>query len=127
DDPLGERRRLDAVRHVLSVDRADRVVVAADAADPAGDEVRVPRVLAAHEHAVPAEHRRGALTLDDLAVLEVDLGIDPEVPDDPGDRVPGHLNELPSLLLGPGALGPHGHFRVPLSPSRRASAGCSRW
>ena len=36
-DPLGQRRRLDAVGHVLRVDRADRVVVAADAADAAGE------------------------------------------------------------------------------------------
>ena len=39
DDPLGERRRLDAVGHVLGVDRAGRVIIAADAADPAGDEM----------------------------------------------------------------------------------------
>ncbi len=42
DDPLAEMRRPDAVGHVLAVDRAGRVVVTADAADPAGDEVRVP-------------------------------------------------------------------------------------
>jgi hypothetical protein len=64
------------------------VVVTADAADAAGDEVRVARVLALHEDAVAAEDRRGALALDHLPVLEVYLGIDPEVPDDAGDRVP---------------------------------------
>jgi hypothetical protein len=46
DDPLAEVRRADAVSHVLVVDRARRVVVTADAADPARDEVRVARVLA---------------------------------------------------------------------------------
>src|SRR6476620_9314890 len=43
DDPLSERGRPDAVRHVLRVAGARRVVVTTDAADAAGDEVRVPR------------------------------------------------------------------------------------
>ena len=41
DHPLAEVRRTHAVRHVLRVHRARRVVVTADAADPARDEVRV--------------------------------------------------------------------------------------
>ncbi len=94
DDPLAEVRRRDAVGHVLVVDRAGGVVVAADAADPAGDEVRVARVLALHEHAVAAEDRRGAVALRDLLLLEVDLGVDAEAADDPGDRVPGHLDDV---------------------------------
>ena len=94
DDPLGERRRLDPVGHVLGVDRAGRMVVAADAADPAGDEMGVARILALHEDAVAAEDRRGAVTLDDLAVVEVDLGEDAETADDPGDRVPVHLDDV---------------------------------
>src|SRR6185437_16026319 len=61
DDPLAQVRRTDAVGHVLAVDRAGRVIVTADAADPAGDEVRVPRVLALHEDAVAAEDGRGAV------------------------------------------------------------------
>ena len=100
DDPLGEVRRADAVGHVLRVDRAGGVVVAADAADPAGDEVRVPRVLALHEDAVAAEDGRGAVALDDLLLLEVDLGVDAQAPDDSGDRVPGHLHEPGAGLLG---------------------------
>jgi hypothetical protein len=48
------------------------VVVTADTAD-AADEVRVPWVLALHEDAVSAEDRRGAVTLDDLLLLKVDL------------------------------------------------------
>ena len=40
-DLLAERRRVHAVRHVLRVARARCVVVAADAADAAGDEVGV--------------------------------------------------------------------------------------
>ena len=84
-------RRLDAEGHVLGVDGAGGVVVAADAADTAGDEVGVARVLALHEDAVAAEDRRGAVALGDLPVGEVDLGVDAEAAHDPGDRVPGHL------------------------------------
>jgi hypothetical protein len=70
DDPLTEMRRPDAIGHVLVVDRAGRVMVTADAADAAGDEVGVPRVLALHEDAVAAEDRRGAVALDDLLVAD---------------------------------------------------------
>src|SRR2546430_11323933 len=42
-----------------SVDAAGGVVVAADSADAAGDEVRVARVLSFHEDAVTTEDRRG--------------------------------------------------------------------
>jgi hypothetical protein len=93
-DPLPQMRRLDPVGHVLRVHRADRVVVAADAADAAGDEVRVARVLALHEHAVAAEQRRGAVALDHLAVVEIYLGVDAQVADDARDRVPRHLHDV---------------------------------
>ena len=93
-DPLAQMRRLDAVGHVLGVDRTDRVVVAADAADAAGDEVRVARVLALHEHAVAPEERGGALALRHFAVVEVYLRVDPEVADDARDGVPRHLHEV---------------------------------
>src|SRR5262249_12095329 len=79
--------------HVLVVDRAGRVVVTADAADAAGDEVRVPWVLALHEDAVSAEDRRRAVALDDLLLLEVNLGVYTEAADDLGDRIPGHLHQ----------------------------------
>ena len=88
-------RRLDAEGHVLGVAGAGGVVVAADAADPAGDEVGVARVFALHEDAVAAEDRRGAVALGDLAVGEIDLGVDAQAADDPGDRVPGHLDQVP--------------------------------
>ena len=94
DDPLGDRRRPNAKRHVLRIVGAGRMVVAADAADAAGDEVGVARVLALHEDAVAAEDRRGAVALGDLPVGEIDLGEDAQAADDPGDRVPGHLDQL---------------------------------
>ena len=97
DDPLAQRRRLHPVGHVLGVLRAHRVVVAADPADAAGDEVRVARVLALHEHAVAAEERGRGLAAHDLLLLEVDLRVDPEVADDPGDRVPRHVDDVPGL------------------------------
>ena len=60
DDPLADVRRLHPVRHVLAVAGTGRMVVATDTADPAGDEVRVPRILALHEDRIAAEDRGGA-------------------------------------------------------------------
>ena len=100
DDPFAEVRRADAVGHVLVVDRARRVVVAADPADPAGDEVRVAGVLALHEDAVAAEDRRGAVALGDPLGLEVDLGVDTQAAHDPRDGIPGHLGEFGGLGVG---------------------------
>ena len=91
-DPLGHGRRTHAKRHVLRIGGAGGVVVAADAADAAGDEVRVARILALHEDAVAAEDRRGAVALGHLALAEVDFGEDAQAADDPGDRIPIHLN-----------------------------------
>jgi hypothetical protein len=93
DDPFTEVRRLHSVRHVLRVHRTGGVVVAADTADAAGDEVSVARVLSAHEDAVAAKHRRGAVALRNALLLEVDLRVDAEAAHDPGDRVPGHLHQ----------------------------------
>src|SRR5262249_14382306 len=94
DQPVGERRRPDAEGHVLGVDRARGVVVAADAADPAGDEVGVTRVLTLHEDAVAAEDRRRAVALGNAAIAEVDPRVQAEAADHARDRVPGHLDEL---------------------------------
>ena len=98
-DPLRQRGRLDAVGHVLCVDRAGGVVVAADAADAAGDEMGVARVLAPQKDAVAAEQGGGDLALGNLPVLEVDLGVHPEVADDPGDGVPVHLHQIAVVRL----------------------------
>ena len=70
------------------------MIVAADAADAAGDEVGIARVFALHENAVAAEDRRRAVALGDLAILEIDLREDAQTADDPRDRVPVHLHEL---------------------------------
>ena len=99
DDPLRDRRRLDAERHVLCVGGAGGMVVAADAADAAGDEVSVARIFALHENAVPAKDGRGAVTLDHMLVLEIDLGKDAQAAHDPGDRVPVHFHQV-SLFPG---------------------------
>ncbi len=100
DDPLGDGRRPHAIRHVLRVHRARGVVVAADAADAAGDEVGIARILALHEDAVAAEDGRRAVALRHAAILEVDLGIDAEAAHDPRDRVPVHLDKLARRRLG---------------------------
>ncbi len=97
DDPLGEVRGLHAVRHVLRVHRAGGVVVPADPADAAGDEVGVAGVLAPHEDAVAAEDRRRAVALRDPLLLEVDLRVDAQAAHDPGDRVPGHLHQAAAV------------------------------
>ena len=83
DDPLRHRRRPHSECHVLRIGGAGGMVIAADAADAAGDEVRVARIFALHEDAVAAEDRGGAVTLGDLAFAEVDLGEDAEAADDP--------------------------------------------
>ncbi len=105
DDLLAQRRRVHAVRHVLRVAGARRVVVAADTADAAGDEVGVARVLALHEDAVAAEDRRRAVALGNRLVGPIDLRVDPEAADDARDRVPRHLDQLLVLVLRPQCFG----------------------
>ena len=125
DDPLAEVRRAHPVGHVLVVDRAGGVVVAADPADPAGDEVRVARVLALHEDRVAAEDRRRRVALDDLLLREIDLRVDPEAADDPGDRVPRHLDEAGLVGRNVRGLRLGGRHAALTTPSRsRWSARC---
>ena len=102
---VAQRRRLDRIGHVLVQARAGAVVVTTDAADPAGDEVRVARVDPFHEDVEPAEHHRGRVALVHLLIGEVDLGVDPEAADDPRDRIPRHLLD-DDLLVG-GSIGCH--------------------
>jgi hypothetical protein len=49
------------------------MIVPANSADTAGDEVRIPRVFAFHENAVSPENRGRAVTLRDLPVFKIDL------------------------------------------------------
>ena len=92
DDPLGNGGGAHAKSHVLRIRGACGMVVAADTADAAGDEVGISRVLALHEDAVAAEDRRCAVALCNLALAEVDLCKDAEAAYDPGDRVPIHFH-----------------------------------
>ena len=94
DDPFRQRRRLHAVGHVLRVDGTGRVIVAADAADAARDEMRITRILVLHENAVAAEDRRRAVAFDHLLRVEIDLGVDAEAADDASDRIPRHLDDV---------------------------------
>ena len=96
---VAELGRLDAVGHVLVQARAGAVVVAADAADPARDEVRVAGIDSLHEDVEPAKHHRGAVALEHLLIGEVDLGVDAQAAHDPRDRIPRHLldDHLPLL------------------------------
>ena len=104
---VAQRRRLDAIGHVLVQARAGAVVVTADAADPAGDEVRVARIDPLHEDVEAAEDHRGAVALEDLPVREVDLRVDPEAADDPGDRIPRHLLDHDLLVAARCLYGRH--------------------
>jgi len=91
DDPLSHSRRTHSERHVLGVGGAGGVIVAAYAADAAGNEVGVAGVFALHEDAVAAKDRGRAVTFGDFAFAEIDLGEDAEAADDPGDGIPIHL------------------------------------
>ncbi len=99
DDPLSQGRRFHAKRHILRVHRAGGVVIAADAADAAGDEVGIARIFALHENAIAAKDRRCAVALGDFAILEVDLGEDAEAAHDPRNRIPVHLDQVALLLI----------------------------
>ena len=99
DQPLAEMRRLYSVRHVLAVTRTGGVVVTADSANAAGNEMSVARVFALHEDRVAPEDRRRAVAFHHFTVLEIDLRIDSETAHDPGDRVPGHLYEIARVSL----------------------------
>src|SRR6202011_5455424 len=72
-DPFSDVGRADAEGHILRVGRASGVVVAADSADTAGDEVGVSRIFALHKNTVSAKDGRRAVALRDLSVLEVNL------------------------------------------------------
>ena len=122
---VAELRRLHAVGHVLVEARGRAVVVTADPADPAGDEVRVARVDALHEDVEPAEDHRGAVALEHLLVREVDLRVDAERPDDAGDRIPRHLldHDLPLLARLLGSRHPHAPLWSAVVIARSAGAG----
>ncbi len=112
--PLGDVRRLHAEGHVLRVHRARRVVVATNPTNAAGDEVRVAWIFPLHEHGVTAKDRRRALALDDPARPKINLRVDPQAPDDAGDRIPRHIDD--------GTLGHHPSLRVDFTPCDRASS-----
>ena len=56
DNPLGQARVFYSVGHVLGIDRTGGVIIAANSADAAGDEMRVPRILVLHENRITAEN-----------------------------------------------------------------------
>ncbi len=98
-DPLSHVRGPNPESHILGVNRAGRVIVATNAADPAGNEMRVARIFPLHEYAVAAKNGRGAVTLGNFPVIKVDLRKDTQAADDPRDGIPIHLHEIASLAL----------------------------
>src|ERR1700733_2239354 len=97
DDPFGDWRRSHAEGHVLSVGSAGCVIVSANTADAAGNEMGIARIFALHEYAVTAKDRRRAEALRDLFFLKVNLSENSKAADNPGDGIPVHLNELPRV------------------------------
>ncbi len=97
DDPFRERRRFDPVRHVLRVNGTCRVVIAANPANTAGDEMGVARVFAFHKDAVAAKDRRRAVTLRHCTPSEIDFRVDAQTPNDPGNGIPRHLHNITTL------------------------------
>ena len=70
------------------------MIVAANAADAAGDEMRVARVFALHENAVAAKNGGGGVALRDLAILKIYLGENTKTADNPGYWIPIHFDEI---------------------------------
>jgi hypothetical protein len=70
------------------------MVVAADAADAASDEMGVAGVLAFHKNTVAAENRRCRMALGNYTISEIDLGVDAETAHNTRDRVPVHFDDL---------------------------------
>ncbi len=97
DDPFGDVRWADAERHVLRVGGARRVIVPANSADAAGDEVGVPRVFAFHENAIAAKNRRRAVALGHSPIFKIDFGENSQATHDPGNRIPVHLHQFAGL------------------------------
>ena len=95
DDPLSHCRWSDVECHVLCVGRAGGVIVAADAADAAGNEVGVTGIFALHEDAVAAKDRRRAVAFGNFAIREIDFGVNAETSHDASDRVPIHVDQSP--------------------------------
>src|SRR6266568_2672104 len=62
ENPLAQGWRLDAISHILSIDRAGGMVITADTTDAAGDKVGIAWVFALHEEAIAAEERTGQKT-----------------------------------------------------------------
>ena len=97
-DPLAHAWRPDAEGHVLRITSAGGVIIAANTANAAGDEMGIARIFALHENAVTAKNRRGAVTFGDLFIGEIDFRVNAETADDPGDRIPIHFDQ-PTLRL----------------------------
>ena len=93
--PFAQWRGFDAKGHVLGIDSAGRVIIPADSADPAGDEMSVARILPLHEYAVTAEDRGRAVTLGDFPIVKVNFRENAEAPHDPSNRIPIHIDQIP--------------------------------
>src|SRR5271163_382543 len=118
-DPYGQRRRAHAERHILRIRRTRGVVVPANPADAARNEVRVPRILTLHENAVAPENGRSAVALRHLPVFKINLRENSQAPDNSSNRVPIHVHKF--SRAGRSAFrrnSSSSHFFAPLSISK---------
>ena len=117
-NPFRDRWRPDTEGHVLGISCAGGMVVAADAANAAGNEVGISRIFTLHEDTVSTEDRRRAVTLGNLPVLEINFGENSQAAHDPGDRIPIHLHQI--SFLGGCVLRWRGNRAHSIAPSVRA-------
>jgi hypothetical protein len=70
------------------------VIIAADAADAAGDEVGITGIFVSHKDAITPEDRGSRVAFNHLSIVKIDLGIDTQTTDHPCDRIPRHLDQF---------------------------------
>jgi hypothetical protein len=73
------------------------MVVPANPANTAGDEVGVARILPLHENAIATKNRRRAIAFRYAPIIKIDLREDSEASYDPGDWVPIHVHQFAGL------------------------------
>ena len=94
DNPFTQRRCFDPISHVLRVNRASRMVVAANTANTAGNKMRISRILVLHEDGIAAKDRGRAVTFRHSLLFEIDLRINTKATYDPRNGIPIHFDQV---------------------------------
>src|SRR5215469_13712248 len=112
-NPFGYGWRFDAVGHVLGIDGASTVVIAADPADTTRNEMRIAGILVLHENAITSENRGSAVALDYLLIGEVNFREDTQASDNTRDRIPRHFHNVFGMGFGfPNRSSCDGHLLI---------------